>query len=405
MTASAEKQHSSLGASNAHRWMPCPGSVNMAAALAASPSSKYAEEGTRAHTLGEVCLRTEADPASWLGKKIDGTFVTQEMVDAVTLYVQTCRELRDVNVEWRIEQRFDLSPLKPPVPMFGTADFVAYDPDEYVLDIVDLKYGMGVVVEAKGNVQLQYYALGAAVSPEQQGKKIKRVRMTIVQPRAGHPDGPVRTWEITFEELVEFGVRLLVAANATTAADAPRIAGKQCRWCPASGICPEQREQALAVAQTDFSLVTAKSFAPPTPETIPLAEFAAMLSQIHVLEDWASSMRATAQARLERGEEVPGWKLIDKRATRQWIDVGETIERLRAAGFDDNEIFAEPTIKSVAQMEKVSGGKKAFEKLDLGIKKESSGYRLAPASDPAPAVVLTVGSEFSLLPAGSPEDE
>jgi hypothetical protein len=397
------KAHATLGASNASRWMNCPGSVALTADLPPSPNSVHAQDGTRAHAVAEVCLRSEQDPQQWLGLSIEGGKVTQEMIDAVQVYLDTCRALRMAGAIWRIEQKFDLASLKPPVPMFGTADFVAYNPTTRTLHVVDFKFGQGVLVEVQDNPQLTYYALGARVSTPFSLVPVDTISLTIVQPRAVHPDGPVRTTEISAGELLDFGVKLLAAANRTQDADAPLKAGKQCRWCPAAGICPEQREHALAVAQSEFTLIDPVPFLPPKPETIPLEEFAVMLSQLHILEDWATAMRQTAQARLERGDEVPGWKLVEKRATRQWTDPEQVVTQMRAAGWDDDEIFAPRTIKSVAQMEKLAGGKSAFADWPITalVEKKSSGLRLAPDSDPAPAVVLSAGSEFPLLPAGS----
>lgn len=406
--AVAQKAHASLGASNAYRWMNCPGSVSLTAPLPGGASSVHAQDGTRAHAVAEICLRAEQDPQEWLGQRIEGGIVTQEMVDAVNLYVDFCRALRTSRSTYRVEQRFDLSPLHPPVPMFGTADFPLYDPETRTLHVVDFKYGQGVVVEAVDNPQLQYYALGAVVTPPFAGLPVDTVEMTIVQPRAPHEDGPVRTWVITAQELHDFGRKLLAAANRTQEPDAPLVAGKQCRWCPAAGICPEQREHALAVAQTEFSLVEPVPFTPPKPETIPLDEFVAMLSRLHILEDWAVSMRQHAQARLERGEEVPGWKLIEKRAVRKWGDAENARIALTGDGYDEDEVMTK-ALMSPAQIEKLLGKKHFAEhKVTQYVTKESSGYRLAPDSDPSPAVVLSAGSEFPLLPAGSqgvPEKE
>lgn len=396
--------------------MHCPGSVQMADVLPNSgDASPYAAEGTAAHDLAEMCLNARCDAHQRVGQSLSGGYsVTVEMAEHVQLYLDTCREAVKALPQFWIECRFDLAPLHPPVDMFGTADFVAYNAATRKLRVIDFKYGQGVIVEPKGNPQLMYYALGAALVVAG-GKLVKarsmidEIELTIVQPRAPHPDGPVRSFTITFQELANFAVELIAAANATTKPNAPRIPGKQCRWCPASGICPEQREEALNVAQSDFAVILHEpaAFVPPAPATIPLDEFATMLVQLHVLEDWAAAMRQHAAARLERGEEVPGYKLVEKRAVRQWTDPQEVIETMRAAGWDENEIFAPRVLKSVAQIEKLAGGKAAFAEWPVAalVKKESSGLRLAPESDPSPAVVLTMGQEFPLLTAGSPEEE
>jgi hypothetical protein len=393
-----EKIHAELGASVASRWMACPGSIRLSREVPVPASTSFAEEGTRAHALAELCLRRNVGPETYVGIELEGGVITDEMAEHVRVFYDYCNGLDDDSGHSWVERKFNLAPLNPPGPMFGTADFVAYDAVERTLHVVDLKYGQGVVVEAKGNKQLRYYALGAALSLDDPHYPIDKVVMTIVQPRALHTDGPIRSDEATHIELIEFAAELMDAARKTLEPDAPLVAGTHCRFCPASGVCPAQRDRALAVAQSEFDIVEAE-FTPPAPETIPPEMFAEMLGKLHILEDWASAMRATALSRLERGEEVPGFKLVQKRATRQWTDPEDVANYLLGDGYDGDEIYKPRDLKSVAQIEKLVG-KKAFAASPLAgaVVKVSSGVNIAPATDPRPAVnILTVGEEFGLL--------
>ena len=58
--------HAALGASTAHRWMSCPGSVQLAAGIEARPST-YAEEGATAHMLAKLCLDDGGDALALIG--------------------------------------------------------------------------------------------------------------------------------------------------------------------------------------------------------------------------------------------------------------------------------------------------------------------------------------------------
>jgi hypothetical protein len=337
----------------------------------------------------------------YLDMTLEGGVVDGDMIEFVRVFVDHCRQFQnDPQTETWVERRFNLAALHPPGAMFGTADFVAYDRVNAVLHVVDLKYGAGVVVEAVGNKQLRYYALGAALSFDPP-MPISEVVMTIVQPRVGHPDGVIRSDTISYLDLVGFAAELMEAARATLAPDAPLHAGSHCRFCPASGVCPEQREHALAVAQNEFSVV---ADVPPAPETMPIEMIAEMLPKLHILEDWIKAVRGHVLAKLEHGEDVPGYKLVAKRATRKWTDPAGAEQYLAAEGFDPDE-FQEPReIKSVAQIEKLLG-KKAFaaSPLSAAVAKISSGYNVAPASDPRPAVSVTAGEEFALLPPAADE--
>jgi len=78
--------HASLGASNAHRWLECAGSVQAEIGLP-NTSSVFALEGTTAHDLAELTLTT-TDGALDL-------FADQEMADYVRIYTDYVRSLSD----------------------------------------------------------------------------------------------------------------------------------------------------------------------------------------------------------------------------------------------------------------------------------------------------------------------
>jgi hypothetical protein len=217
----------------------------------------------------------------------------------------------------------------------------------------------------------------------------------VIQPRASHPDGPIRTFTLPFAELLGFAGDLLEAARATLAPDAPLKAGSWCRWCKASGQCPEQTKHAQLVAQTEFANLPTHTL--PAPALLTPEQFSEILTNLHVLEDWASAVRATAQAKLERGEDVPGWKLVQKRATRKWGNEGDVFAWLTAMGFMPEETLVRK-LKSPAQIEKLVGKKGLPSEF---VTSESSGINMVPMSDPREEVRLTQGSEFPLLPSGT----
>lgn len=396
-----ETGHAELGASNASRWMACPGSVALSRGLP-DPSSEFAEEGTAAHALAEKCLTRNYDASAFLGTSIEGYEVTEEMADAVQVYLDECRQFMSTEIGardvWRIEQKFSLARLNPPAPMFGTADFVSYSGRWRHLQVVDLKYGKGVAVEAKGNKQLRYYALGALLAFEEArpGLLVDRVYMTIVQPRAEHPEGLVRTDVMEYDELLGFASELMDAARATLLPDAPLSAGPHCRFCRAKGLCPAQAEQAVALAQVDFMDAPAGEVVLPDPRLLPNAKLGEILSKIGPVEDYFAAVRAAVQHKLEAGEAVPGYKLVRKRATRQWANERAVRTRLQELGYGDADINEAPDLKSVAQIEKLVGKKRFREVLpDELVRKESSGYNVAREEDPRPALASSAEGDFT----------
>lgn len=394
--------------------MNCPGSVRLIRTLPdadASNTSVYAEEGTRAHALAELCFDRGMEPIEFVGEIVEGVEIDEEMAQHVKVYTDHVRSIirRCWADEWWTERAFSLERLNPPGPMFGTADFVGYERAVARLHVADLKYGQGVLVEVKGNKQLRYYALGALLSLDLHATPVDDIEITIVQPRALHPDGVIRSEVITVEELLDFAIELIGAANDTQKPDAPLVAGDHCKFCPASGICPARRDHALAVAQHEFA-IDGNDFVPPSPDTIPIEQLAAMAKKFHILKDWMADSEAIIRTRLERGEDVPGFKLVGKRPMRRWTDEDDVEKALKQEGYATEDIY-ELELKSPAKVEKLLGKKQFRNAVERFVKKESSGYNVAPDTDPRPAIappaaidrLLTAGDDIQ--PGNTQESE
>ena len=382
-------KHAVLSASGSHRWLHCPGSIRLCDGIA-DESSTYARQGTAAHELAERCL-TSLRPAKHF---IDNVFhvegeaftVDKGMAEAVQLYLDTVYDaIKEAGkgAVTAIEQRFDLSHLYP--GMFGRNDFLVGQPFGK-LTILDYKHGAGVAVEAKDNSQLLYYALGALSSLED---LYEEVEMVIVQPRAFHPDGPVRRWRISEAEVHAWGRDVLIpGALATEEPNAPLHVGDHCRFCPALALCPEQQRVAVSVAQSVFAEVVEP---PKSPDLLSPADLRRILDKKKVIENWLSACAERVRNDLERGAIKPedvGYKIVEGRASRSWHDEAEAAEFLRA-------LDVEPTVtamKSPAQVEKELRGK-AKTALEPFVK-ITRGRQLAPLSDKRAALPSAPESVF-----------
>lgn len=392
MSGHAQRGHCELSPSSASRWMACPGSVRMSRGIPRR-SSVHADEGTLAHELAEQCLREGTKPAQFLGRTINGFEIDQDFVDALTVYVSYVRELVSRSWAAEFEVPISLQTLNPPAPMHGTCDAMVLAGT--TLHVIDLKFGRGVPVEVKDNKQLRYYALGAWLSLKSatsvQAATPQSIAITIVQPRSRHADGPVRTEVLTPLELLDSALDLLDAAALALEPDAPLVPGSQCRWCPAHGTCPAARDSALAVAQQEF---LEPPSAPPAPSSFSDEQIGALLYRFDQVEAWMKAVRDHAYARLEAGAPVPGWKLVEKRPTRKWVDDDAVRawakgNKLKASAITKTELL------SPAAMEKALG--KNFIPVEL-IVKQSSGNTLAEEFDPRPAVhSLAAADEFSVV--------
>jgi hypothetical protein len=388
------KAHVELGGSTAKRWMACPGSVRLSRGQP-NYETEHSRLGTAAHALAELSLRNLTDPDVWLGEEIEGVVVDGDMVDAVNVYTKYCRSLMEPGTQWWVELPVTLAPLNPPAEMRGTADFPIYKPHLRELEIVDYKNGSGVVVEAKDNEQLLYYAIGVilALGP---GYDIDTVKMTIVQPRAPHAEGVVRSASMDYNDVLAFAGKLLSAAHATLQPDAPLHPGSHCRFCPASAICPAQRDHAQALAQVAFEAMPLD--VPPAPESLPPEVLGDILSKLHILEEWAASVRAHAAHELEQGREVPGMKLVEgKKGNRQWADPAKAEKWMwDEKGLKPEQMY-ERKLKSPAQIEKIVGKKELPAEL---VEQRPGRPVMVRDTDARPALQLHAGDSFLALPSG-----
>lgn len=391
-TPHGDRAHAALGASGAYRWMACPGSVRLSAGIE-SKSSAYAEEGTVAHQLAELCLRNGQDPIEWVDRKIPAKygehFVTGEMAEAVTVYVDYIRTHIIAGDQVQIEQRFDLSSLGVGVPMFGTCDSVIYMPEYRKMIVVDFKYGAGIAVEAVGNPQLRYYALGSLLSMPDAA--VDSISVVVVQPRAFHVDGPIRSENITSYDLAEWSAELVEAAKRTTEPDAHLFAGDHCRFCPALAICPAQRERAVAVIEADF--------APLPPETLTPAELAAVLdkrAQLDAVVAWYKAVEAHAYSLAIGGEHVPGYKLVQGRAgNKAWADEDDAALALELAGVAPEDLWTRKLVSPAAAEKLV--GKTAAKDLAQYVARKPGVPTLVPVSDKRQAIECGATADFVAL--------
>jgi hypothetical protein len=385
------KVHSEHGASSAYRWLACPGSVSLSRGIK-DKTSEYAIEGTVAHELAELALKKERDADFWIGLKIEGVTVTEEMAEAVQVYVDHVKSLLCHDDDLRLEQRITLDKINPPRPMFGTADCVIYRRSTKELMVYDYKHGAGVPVEAVGNKQLRYYALGALLSLDKD-EPCETITAGIIQPRAQHSDGPIREETFSAGELLDFAAELVEGVEKTLQPDAPLNPGSHCRFCKAAALCPAKRDQAFELAKIEFG---EDALLPDRidPRQMSIEQVANFLNVADQIEDWLRAMRAHVQSELEAGNPVPGWKLVNKRATRVWNDQAQVVAWAKQLGLEDDEVF-DKKVKSPAQLEKVVGKKNLPADFVSSV---SSGYTLAKETDKRPAAEVSAGQEFTALP-------
>lgn len=341
----ADREHATWSASSASRNFKCSGALALTMHLPET-TSEAADWGTCCHQISERCLRDGGDADRFIGTTEKGkkhSFeVDEEMAETAQVYVDYVRlvegataevsDPRDCNVLW-IEQRFSLADLNPPFDAGGTGDAVIYLPSERRLEIVDLKGGRGVVVAAKGNPQLRTYALGALLANK--GLDVEHVTVTIVQPRASHPDGRIRSETFHVIDLMEWASDMMAAMyRAREALDRKAVMpesawareylapGDHCRdtFCKAAGTCPALRQSALDAVGVHFSPVDDTPRIANAPDSGSPEERAKRLDMLDMIEAWVKEVRAHEHRMAEMGQPAPGYGLVEKVGREKWKD-------------------------------------------------------------------------------------
>lgn len=375
------KEHAEYSASGSSRWLNCPGSHAASKLVPELPESKYAAEGTKAHACLELLLQNRANLPAAL--KLASKSYTKEMIDhamdAVNYIVARAAELPGSVI--LCEQKVSSTPFLGVPNQFGTLD-VSIVQEFGRLIVMDYKYGGGIAVEPREddgrlNSQLVYYGLGLSFEFDH---NFSEVELVVIQPRAYHESGETtRSALATMDELISWA-DLFHAGVRETKTSRKRKSGKWCKFCPAAIECPELKDKSFRDAQIVFS-DSAGITELPSPTVLP--NLGTILGACNKLEDWIAKVRAHAIDVLNRGGEVEGWKLVEKRGTRKWVDAdAAAVEAVNAFGDD---AFTEPVLKSPAQIEKTFG-KAAKGWVADRTTTVVSGTTLTTADDKRPAV-------------------
>ena len=371
--------HSRIGASSAYRWFTCAGSVKMGAGRTGGDSPE-AQEGTAAHILAAGCLNRNQDAWEWIGQEIkveredggpDDVFVVdQEMEEDVQVYLNAVREDMTRADHTFIETKFTLSEIDDDA--YGTTDCGLLSLSEDLLRVYDLKYGAGIVVEVEENEQAMYYAVGIIEHLTNKGITVpSTVELVIAQPRIDHPDGFVRRWRISVDSLGEWAFTTLKDKIAATRAKSPSlVVGEHCRFCPGKPVCP-------AIRGVFDELANGHPAAVKELEDWELAE---RMERIPAARKFIGYLEDETFVRRTKGRDVPGWKIVHKKANRVWK---EGAEAAVVASIGEDAAYTRK-FRTPAQVEKLGKAGKTLAKEHAY--KPETGLTLAPESDRRGAV-------------------
>ena len=362
------KGHAVLSASSAKRWINCPPSARLCENYD-DKSSDFAAEGTDAHALCEYKLKNAleieatnpAENLTWYNEEMNecAEGYASYILELVEKAKQTCSDPVVL-----IEQRVDFSRWVP--EGFGTADCIVIA--DGVMNVVDYKHGKGVEVCAAENPQMMLYALGA-LEIFDGIYDIDEIYMTIYQPRKSNISVSV----IEKDELLEWAQNgLIYRAKLAFEGKGDYHCGEWCRFCKAKAECRERAAVNLELARYEFQ----------EPALLNDDEIAEILGRIDELTAWASDIKEYALNQAINGKEWTGWKLIEGRSNRKYINDNAVAKVVEDAGFDPYE----HKVLGITAMQKMLGKAKFNELLGDFIEKPQGKPALVPESDKRPAI-------------------
>lgn len=448
--------HATLSPSSADRWMTCPGSVPMSEGIG-DTSSEYADEGTAAHEIAALCLTEGTDAAAYVGRVVEVNKgpranlieVTADMAEHIQVYVDYVRgrveahQLAGGTVTLEVEQRVPIGHLTLEPGAEGTADtvLIAELPTGVLLEVIDLKFGRGVEVDATDNRQLRLYALGAL---EKFGMvwNFTDARVVISQPRISRT---AAEWDLTIEDLQAFGKTVKEAAHGVRAAT---ICWKEktgdfedkylnpsddaCRWCKVKGSCNKAAQHVATTLLDDFEDLSQEGVEQAT-KTLGLAtdaRLALCLATVDFIQDWCTAVREEGYRRLLAAGNKPeliealGVKLVEGReGNREWADEAEAEKALKAMRLRDDVMYSRKLITPTAVADLAPSydkagkvkppkegqpkpviGDRQWKKLQSLIVRKPASLKMVPkGAKGAPATIKTAApdaSEFENLEAG-----
>lgn len=369
-------EHAILSASGSHRWLACTPSARLEQAFSDTDSTASLE-GTAAHSLAEHKLKKKLKMQSTRPNTIYDNDEMEMYTDDYSDYVveqYTKAKRYDENAKVLIEQRLDFSCYVP--EGFGTGDAVIVSKGK--LHIIDLKYGLGVLVNAEKNPQMMLYALGALRKYEKE-YEIKKVKLTIFQPRREN----VTTWETTTAALKKWANKILrPKAEMAYRGTGKYEPGAHCQFCKAAIKCRARAEEKLKLAKEEFK----------KPPLITDNEIESVLAKIPDIKKWCDDIMEYALEKALNGKKWEGFKIVAGRGTRKYLNEEAVVAALNKAGYYD---IYKKSLLPITEMEKLMTKKTFSEVLGKLVGKTEGKPTLVSLDDKRPELnTIQAKNEF-----------
>lgn len=387
--------HAILSPSGASRWLVCTPSARLSLQFPDS-AGEAAAEGTLAHSLGEIIINYKLQRIT--KQKYNAEFklikanplYTASMLEYCTDYaiyvLEKFAEVQaiDPKAEILIETRVDLTAFVP--ESFGTVDVFIFGPNTGILEVIDFKYGKGVLVEAVENVQMRIYALGVInrmfkLKTAFHFLAFKQIGLTIYQPRIDN----ISTWNLGGDDIGAWADGVLIP-KARLAFDGKGdfVPGKHCQFCRVK-TCKVRADKNMEILKYDFAKA----------DLLTDAEVADILERHKEFTAWAGDVAEYALTQALKGKTYPGFKLVSGKSNRVISDEAAVVEGLMDAGFMENEFYTRKLL-SITALETLVGKQDFKDGFSYAVTKPLGAPTLVPESDKRESLGLSrTKSDFS----------
>lgn len=291
--------------------MTCIGSRLMPAALPPDFDTESRDEGNAAHWLAEQMFN--GTPVAVGQAAPNGYVITDDMVEHVSSYVSAldCGEMEaDTSysgVSWEVRGRADHLSVRNEVELVNGGNGNVLEYDHHVLTIDDFKYGWRIVSPER-NWTLLSHAIGWVIRTHQ---RPDRIVLRIHQPRPYHPDGSLREWSCTFDELM--GFYNLIDQRLSNPTDELTTSLEQCAKCHALATCPAARTASMNAI--DASML---AFSDDLPKHVLAYELETLRFAGTFIENRRDALEELMTYRIKQGEVFDGWALEPRHGQRRF---------------------------------------------------------------------------------------
>lgn len=226
-----------------------------------------------------------------------------------------------------------------PTLCWGSPDGWVWNPIEGLLKLPDYKYGFGVVdlfwIDDSGHLMFNWQLLGyfaGIMDTLDLNDEYVMVEFGIVQPRAPHRDGPVRTYRVAatllraqVNEAFNKVHKALKPLESMPIGPMPEATtGPHCIYCPARGVC--QTYQAATTRVVEYTGKMGRVAMEPHDVGV---ELAILQHAAQFLKGRINALETQAEAHLRAGRYIPLYSLETDGGGYKWME-GVTVQELES---------------------------------------------------------------------------